>query len=338
MKKTALLFAIAVTSLCLSLLLAEFIVRHFKLAPETAWIKKGRYALVDNPKLGYIPLPDPPSDPNELAGYDYVDAESNSGGFRDRDHKIKKDPSTFRIVLLGDSISVGLWIDSINKIYPYLLEKILIKSKINAEVINLSVVGYNTRQEVEILKREGLAYKPDLVVLQYCHNDTTRNDGNLLADLLRSESDNKKVSVTRISSLARYSHLFRMVWFRYIAKKKLEYKDDVESNLNLLSKDTTEEAFKELSLLSKKHGFKVLAVVFPDFTDLEDYHFKEKHEELRTMSKNLGLKYLDLLDSFRSCRKETNMPMAFDLYHPTADGHACAAKAIADKIKELFFN
>ncbi|MBT3192161.1 MAG: SGNH/GDSL hydrolase family protein [Verrucomicrobia bacterium] len=97
---------------------------------------------------------------------------TNRAGIRaDRDYTIEKPPSTVRIIGLGDS---GMWGWSVHQheLYMALLEKSLGKrSGKTYEVLNLAVPGYNTFQEVEMLRHKGLAYNPDIVVINWCRND-----------------------------------------------------------------------------------------------------------------------------------------------------------------------
>jgi hypothetical protein len=44
------------------------------------------------------------------------------------------------------------------------------------EIVNLSVPGYGTDQELWVLERDGVRYAPDLVLLAFVHNDTLSND------------------------------------------------------------------------------------------------------------------------------------------------------------------
>ena len=102
-------------------------------------------------------------------------AHTNSLGFRDtRDYALAKPPGTFRIVVLGDSVTFGhgaLYETS----YPYLLEQRLREWRpdVKWEVWNLGVPGYNTAQELAYLNEVGGRYAPDLVIVGFFLNDFT---------------------------------------------------------------------------------------------------------------------------------------------------------------------
>ena len=104
-----------------------------------------------------------------------VPAHTNSLGFRDtREYSLTKAPGTFRIIVLGDSVTFGhgaLYETS----YPYLLEQRLRQWRpdVNWEVWNLGIPGYNTAQELAYLNEVGPRFAPDLVVVGFFPNDFT---------------------------------------------------------------------------------------------------------------------------------------------------------------------
>lgn len=107
-----------------------------------------------------------------------VPVHINSLGFRDdREYALDKPPGTFRILVLGDSVTFGHGALS-NTTYPYLLEQRLKQWRpdVKWEVWNLGVPGYNTRQELKVLERVGPRYQPDLVVVGFYENDLQDND------------------------------------------------------------------------------------------------------------------------------------------------------------------
>ncbi len=99
----------------------------------------------------------------------------NNLGFRGRDVLQEKPPGTYRIAIVGDSISMDRSLPE-KAIFPSLLEK-----KLNTrpggppvEVINASLSGRDTWEELAILRHKVLPLKPDLVILQICLNDHIR--------------------------------------------------------------------------------------------------------------------------------------------------------------------
>jgi hypothetical protein len=116
-----------------------------------------------------------------------VPVHINSLGFRDsREYSLAKAPGTFRIIVLGDSVTFGHGALS-DTTYPFLLEQRLKqwKPEVDWQVWNLGVPGYNTAQELAYLQRVGPTYKPDLVVVGFYENDLVDNDVSTVPTLRR---------------------------------------------------------------------------------------------------------------------------------------------------------
>jgi hypothetical protein len=95
-----------------------------------------------------------------------ISFEVSPQGLRDRVYG-PKDPSEFRILMLGDSFTMG-WSCSLENSIPRRLERHLDKAGLTkrVSVINGGVAGYGPWQERGFLKERGFALEPDLVVLQ----------------------------------------------------------------------------------------------------------------------------------------------------------------------------
>jgi lysophospholipase L1-like esterase len=322
--------AVVGAGLVTGLLLAEAIVRLLHAAPDVGFIDVGRYRLSANPRLGYEMIPRLACE-GPMRDQFHFKSRSNALGFRDRDHATDKEPGTYRILVLGDSIAAGLRVDDDRLIFPALLEKGLRARGVPAEVMNFAVSGYNTLQEVETLKHKGLDYHPDLVLLAYCLNDRERVDGGLMRTLLERErgSGSRFVDAARVSPVLAKSALYRFLRYRVFATPSPVAEDD------LLDRDTVPEELDELSYLARAHGFQVLVAVFPRFDALVPYPFGAEHAFIRRQARVHGFASVDLLPAFQKCALEGRENVAFDNLHPTVYGHACAAAAIEEAIAGL---
>ena len=94
-----------------------------------------------------------------------IDALANSRGHRDAEVEIPKPAGIFRILMIGDSFTVGANVEQ-SEAYPQQLERIL-----NAgaggkfEVVNAGVGGWSPFQYAEFLEHYGELYQPDLVLV-----------------------------------------------------------------------------------------------------------------------------------------------------------------------------
>jgi hypothetical protein len=115
--------------------------------------------------------------PNYTGWFAGVPVRINNLGFRDpRDYSLPKGPKTFRIVVLGDSVTFGHG-SVYEHSYPYLVEQKLKRWRpdVDWQVWNLAVPGYNTSQELEHLKEIGPQFSPDLAIVGFFENDLVDN-------------------------------------------------------------------------------------------------------------------------------------------------------------------
>jgi lysophospholipase L1-like esterase len=89
----------------------------------------------------------------------------NSGGFKDVEHARDKAPGTFRIVALGDSFAFGSVPYEDN--YLTLLGHRLGTTTRPVEVINMGISGAGPQDYLALLRDEGLAFHPDLVLVSF---------------------------------------------------------------------------------------------------------------------------------------------------------------------------
>jgi lysophospholipase L1-like esterase len=312
---TALVFAV---SILISLALAEVVVRQLGIAPKIFSVQRGRFRLSPNPLIGYELVP--------FFQAPYVDGmldferQSNSLGYRDREHPIRKPPGSHRTLVLGDSITQGLKIADDREIYTSVLSRELGRAgERRSEVMNFGTSGYNTQQEVESLRDKGLAYEPDLVILAYCVNDTRVDSGGIFYALKHLQWDRE---LHRTPGVWRRSALFRLVYARYASRS--ESRPDP---FRRVRRNTVERSLASLAELSREHDFEVLLVYFP-WLDGRDPREKElSPAELAAASEKSGFRFLDLSAAMKACASE--QAIAADAIHPNADGHRCAGEAIA---------
>lgn len=122
----------------------------------------------------------------------------NRDGMRDRAHPVDKPDGVFRIVCLGDSVTVGHGLPRTQS-YPFLLESFYEQMNLPIEVMNVAVSGWATLQQsiayVEVVRK----YDPDHVFLGFCLNDVAEMHNNL------SEPPNAIIQgLLRSSALARW--------------------------------------------------------------------------------------------------------------------------------------
>jgi hypothetical protein len=99
----------------------------------------------------------------------------NGQGMRaEKDYSYRKPPGVKRIVMLGDSFTMGHEVN-FEDTFSKVLEEILRGKGLNVEVLNTGVSGFGTAEECLYLERELFKYSPDLIVVSFFGNDLVDN-------------------------------------------------------------------------------------------------------------------------------------------------------------------
>jgi len=157
-------------SVVLSLLLAEFLVRI--VAPQDIGTVLNIYQF--DPDLKYKLQPN--VSVYQVAPEFTVEYITNSHGFRDKDYETRKPSGTCRLLIVGDSISIGHGLEQ-ESVYGHLLEQMLNDKSADTdggrwEVINTSVGGYQFYMYVEAIRRYAPKFDADIVMIGfYIGND-----------------------------------------------------------------------------------------------------------------------------------------------------------------------
>lgn len=127
----------------------------------------------DNKDINDIPSPRNASFSNNVKGAaDVYTVKINSQGFRDYEYGLEKPENSIRIAAVGDSTTYGNGVN-LEDTYVKQLEKIL-NNHCNkkVEILNFGAAGASTINELELIQRKVLLYKPDIIMLQIENNDS----------------------------------------------------------------------------------------------------------------------------------------------------------------------
>jgi hypothetical protein len=95
----------------------------------------------------------------------------NEFGFREKNFSLNKSSDTFRIMVLGDSLTWGAGL-SVYQRYSYILQYLLNNTcQQNVEVLNFGFAGGPTVKERDLLIKYQKSVNPDLIVIGYYIND-----------------------------------------------------------------------------------------------------------------------------------------------------------------------
>lgn len=159
-------------SLVVALLLAEIVLRAIGFSAPVLWT----YDDVTGSKLFA-----------GAQGWQREEGEAfvtiNRDGLRDREHSKSKPPNTFRIAILGDSMTEALQVP-LESTFWSVLERQLKSCKAfgdrDVEIMNFGVSGYGTAQELLTFRHRATAYAPDMSVLAFYAGNDVRNNSKEL--------------------------------------------------------------------------------------------------------------------------------------------------------------
>ncbi len=249
-------------------------------------------------------------------------------GSRDQGHTKSKPDGVYRILALGDSFTYGKGV-GVNDTWPKKLEDKLNGLGIGRfEVINAGLIGGTTQSELRYLRKTGVKFEPDMVILCYFLNDATDRKPqftyvNPLEGKMQNFSNNKG-----------YSYLL------YEIQKAL-YKREVTSDTvgwyneqfqHSKNWNSSKKALSGIKELSDEKGFKLVVVTFPFLYELnDDYPFKEIYSQVLAFTHENDIASHDLFPYFKG-KQYSKLWVSKDNHHPNADGNEIASSAILDII------
>ncbi|MFH1201749.1 MAG: hypothetical protein V1674_02535 [Candidatus Omnitrophota bacterium] len=173
MKKIIINLSLSFLGIIFAILLAEEVVRIFKLSPLWEGVKRGYYnddlARFFNQDKTFKLRPKPNLDLilQKWQGEFKMRWQTNSKGFRGKEIPYQRTNNKKRILFLGDSFGWGFGVDNL-KMYSSILQS---KHDKILEVVNLSVSGYDLLKEYLMYKTEGIKYAPDIIILLFYIGD-----------------------------------------------------------------------------------------------------------------------------------------------------------------------
>jgi hypothetical protein len=282
-----------------------------------------------------------------------VRVDINSAGFRDDELAEPKAANALRIVVLGDSITFGDYLQA-DEVYEERAERSLAAAlpDRHVEVINAGVDDIGLKDEVDILEESGLAVHPDLVVVGFYMNDS-RPPWGFPAELeapgplrRRSLVADRVYRAMRLRSWIGSQGEDRFAWIH--AFRTLPWADDREAfqKLTALARYDwgaawTDEAWPvlgaeldRLQTLSQQHGFEVAGVAFPvSFQVYAKFLDDEPQRRMAGEAKRRGFAYLDLLPMLRA---HTDQDLFFDQCHPREATNDMIGKELARFLLETY--
>jgi len=283
-----------------------------------------------------------------------VDHDTNSLGYRGPEFPIRFKPEgaetdkaekAFRIVFLGDSFTFGEGVrfeDTYAEAAARLLRKEHAEPGRTYESFNLGVGGYNTRQELWVLRNwGGLALKPDLVVVGYVLNDAepplfafdpmmggpVRQGRAIEEGLGDDEPSGDLFNSLRIARLA-----WKVLEDKKVSSRTESYYKSLYEPSNSGWTESA-AALREIVAACRDVDVPCCVLVFPVLHRLgPDYPFREIHRTVVETATDAGAEVIDLLPAFEGQDAAGLWVHPAD-HHPNELAHAIAARSLVGELK-----
>ena len=264
----------------------------------------------------------------------------NSWGHRsDYEYTLEKPKGKFRILVLGDSMTVGPGIKNVENTYPkkleyYLNEKLKLPQ---FEIINTARPGWNTDTQLYDLFINGFKFQPDMVFLGYYHNDIPKSDflscDASEIDLITDKGPLKK--------LLKQSHLYKLVNLkinRLLEKtgNKPKHTDCINAAYSSIGWDMLKVYLDVINMACVTRNVKLVIGVIPLMYQLDNnYSIPEVHSKLMGYCKERGIECIDFYEDGFKGLDEKNLTISENDRHLNEDGAEIVARAIHKRFAPL---
>ena len=271
---------------------------------------------------------------------------TNELGLRDTAFNQNADKT---VLLLGDSVSWGDGIASLKDLYPCLLEQALSENTGQTyEVINSSVPGYSTFQQLRYLQLYGIDFSPDMIILQFCLNDVVERFSSLAqygGDNVFLGVDTRNLIPGVRGWLIRNSRAFEALTrlFMKLARDQQEYdvrkmaSDQLSHELESAWTLTLSE-IDDINKIAMDNHIPLMIVIAPYRFQLDQPQRNNQPQKvlLKHCSDN-GIPVVDLLPFFVSSHRQNKLiPLFHDANHFSIYGHSLTSRVLCKSILRLF--
>lgn len=247
-------------------------------------------------------------------------SDVNSFGNYDKEYPLRKSRDTFRILVIGDSITE-------NGRYVKRLEDLLALSGFDKkiEVWNCGVGCYGLKQYAAFIVNKAYKYDPDMLIIGFCMNDledaspvflSEKNQLSAYCFPMFSKIQNiESISVNRF--LLFNSYAYRFMIFKILGDDDVGNKWRADAgSLDLILKTTT------------KRNTPIMALLIPYLKS--DYETKEQKDygQIREILEDRGVNYLNLHGEFENIDDPSWRNRREDFIHPSEKGHYLIAEKL----------
>jgi lysophospholipase L1-like esterase len=265
---------------------------------------------------------------------------TNSAGLRGPEYSREPAKGTFRIAVIGDSVTMGSGVDEAD---TYVAKLPLLLSKHGAnpdyEALNVGLAGINIQHAIDRLEAAAEHYRFDLVVYGFTINDI---EGPHYEKVASSDAWSRYWTEAFRHEQSR-SYLLRSVWPRWIAlKERIQPTLDErfrERFFNYFENDAAWQFLLEeldrFAGFARERDICAHVLVHTHLTELGAQHpLLPIYERVAEAARDRGLSVTQSYPFFDGVWPPDLWVNLLDP-HPNADGHSIMARALATGLAEL---
>ena len=282
-----------------------------------------------------------------ISGRD-VRVRTNSLGLRGAEIPPKA-AGEFRILVLGDSITFGDYVDE-SETYPAYLEASLraAEPRRSIRVVNGGTPNVGTEDEAALLAELAPAVRPDLVLVGFYLNDSAGQVGYPEAFRIPRWLHWSRLAQRVVVDWARYRHRVRFgsryAWVPIFQERRwVADRDAYERLVSLAAPDwgaawredswsSVEKGFQAMLSLGERYQFRVAVAVFPVSVQLESRVADDRpQQQLKLLADRLGIRSVDLLPALRTSADR----LFYDHCHLTPEGNLLVAERLTSFVRAI---
>jgi lysophospholipase L1-like esterase len=330
-------------ALLVTLILTEIVLRTFNLAPTTGVATVNEFEFNTIPGI-FAPNQKLVDTRKPKLSHDVA---INSLGYRGVNFSLKKPSGEKRVLIVGDSLTYGDFVDN-DQTLPSFLEAKLNEKCDGIRVINAGLGGSSITEHINIVERS-MAISPDVVVLVFYENDIVGLVGKPMWEQLEQNRRVKSqfpiaIIYPIVQQMALWNFALKVYGKLYNSSNAKEMKQPDERQRKLVLKKNRYKYIELLTKLRKMVNSKGLPFAFAIFPSHHTFSATDRIslEPIKWISntaKKLGVQFVEFLPALKESEKNVN-----ELYllpedgHPTPLGYKLVSGALADYMlsKKMF--
>lgn len=271
--------------------------------------------------------------PNNRGVFQGALYRTNSRGVRGPDYSPEPRPGVFRVVVIGDSYTMGQGVSE-QEAYPAVAGRMLSRQDPPGptEAINLGVGGLALRHSIKRLRKIGMDYHPHLVVYGFTPNDI------LGPHYVEPPEELKALTMARIRRFQDSpSVLLRILWPRiWWARSAFSplpgtYEHTLEENYfrNPAAAKQITDGLSDLARITQNAGICGFVFVHTRLNQLWFHPFTRIYDHVAALARERGLAAYVSFPHFRG-RDVNDVRLSVIDTHPNALGHRIHAEALVE--------